>query len=203
MPNVLRIHMRLAICLITTLIITACTTSEDKISEEDVYHFLNKVMAELSSDYKDCDAISDRTLLTIDGTFSTFPGEVYDSTATLRQLAEGGYIDTSDIDFILNQQYDTAFRLEPNKINKRLLRQEEIDSIFNLKGEVGYKILRETYGIECHGYISKPFFSKDRNTVLISLEWVKGYLYGQGLIIIFKKENEIWKEERVLGTWVS
>ncbi len=193
----------LIIYLILGLSFNPCKSQTDKISDEEIYDFLNNVMAELSTDYKICDALSDKTLMTIDGTITTLPGEKFDSTETIKQFARIGYIDSIDISYFLEQQLDSTFRFKQNKINKKLLNQEVIDSIFSLENEVGYDVLRDSFDIKCHGYISKPFFSRDRNTVLISLEWLKGYLYGQGLIIIFKKENGLWKEVQVFGTGES
>ncbi|MFB6344079.1 hypothetical protein ACE1ET_20340 [Saccharicrinis sp. FJH62] len=196
-------NIKITVCVILLLNLISCKGIKNTISDEEIYNFINVVLTDLSSDYKKCDAISDKTLTTIDGNHIPIPGVKYDSSKTIKHLADYGYIDSSDVNFILQQQCDSTFRLDQDKINKRLLKHVQIDSIFNLENDLGYEVLRDSLGIKCYGYISKPLFSKDRNTVLISFEWFKGYLYGQGSILIFKKRIGVWKLEQVIGTWES
>lgn len=198
-----RTNQILKVLLIVVILPSCSSTKENKIMEQEIYGFINNVMPELTMEYADCDAISNKTLMTVDGTCPPPPGMELNPKEEFLQFAKNDWIKLDDIEFLMKQQNDSTFEFHREKILKRLIKQQTLDSVFNLPNDVGYEILENKYNIQTHGLISKPFFTSDKKTVIIVFEKYWDYLFGQGYILIYKKIDNQWTEYKKLGTWES
>lgn len=172
------------------------------ITEIEIYDFVNNGLSKFTQ-YQKCDAIVSKPIMTIEGTASIPPGLESNLKGEFEHIASQGWIDTSDIDFFMKQQSLDGFQYHSERLKKRIVSNTQIDSIFNIRETDGYEILKNELNIRQIGYLSKPYFSLDKNTVIIVFEQMRGFTFGQGYILIYKKQNGSWIEFQKLGTWES
>jgi len=126
------------------------------------------------------------------------------------------YMGISKMDSLFSSE-DVKFIIEQNKTSKHFLLKKELlknvrlipnDTIESFrKRENGENTFWEKYtkkyGDEGFYSISKPLFSLDYKTVIISYGFHCGGLCGGGSTIILRKINEKWEYKAELQNWVS
>jgi hypothetical protein len=111
----------------------------------------------------------------------------------------------TDIEFMLSQLDKAKNIIWNSKFigGATFIRNGNIDSIFkNLKKDGGWKLFHKTYGNDFYK-MSIPYFSKDKKTAFIYIEYYCGYLCGEGGFKIFRRQNNKWELIDFGISWVS
>jgi len=93
-----------------------------------------------------------------------------------------------------------TYILEKEKILSGGITLVTVEEIKNAESDV--KIF-EKYGAYGLFIFGMPVFFENNTRAMIEYNHVCGPLCGNGAIYTFKKENEIWKVEHILITWIS
>ncbi|PKW19999.1 hypothetical protein [Flavobacterium lindanitolerans] len=187
------------ILLFPLIINCSKNNNSDTVSEEDIYSILNFVIStELPR-------------------FSNTPGKSYitESFTNFSLSSQEEYLNNNpdslfnkkDIEFIHQQMEDAVdFKLNQNFIKSKTV--ISFDSLLKLrnKGERTWKFwerFSKKYGKHEYFSISKPLFSVDKKTAIVSYGFHCGSLCGEGLTEIYRLVNEKWIRIKTIETWVS
>ncbi len=205
MPNVKmkRMNKILTSILIVLILISCQKPMQDKITETDVYNFINEVIPTLTEGHTNCDVIVDKPILNVSGKEVTTEKELLILKKTIQGFYKNEWIKRQDIDYLLSQQNDSTFILKQSHIQKKLISKQTLDSIFSLPNSHAYFTLYEEFNIATFGKISKPFFTRDKNTAIIVFEVYRNFENANGYIIICKKTNNKWTVFERRETWIS
>jgi hypothetical protein len=120
------------------------------------------------------------------------------------ELVDNKIIDSIDADYMYNSIDSTIILSIDNKyLNTTLIREKELDSIFNNPDVYGYDILYEKYNATSFVEISTPLFNKSNDKMIFTINYYCGDLCGRGLIYVLSKQNNKWKIIDTIGTWIS
>ncbi len=164
-----------------------------KVTDDEIYMFVKMVLKDLEKTQK------------LEGTQDYYlqdelatPSFVYDNPS----FKLDKYFQKDDLDFIQKQIGERKdFLLIQDSIkSKRIISKKIIDS-FNKdrNGNIDRKShflknYKKKYGNNFYDKLSLPIFSKDKKTVLIDISSFFG-----GKTIIYRKENNIWKSDMIVG----
>jgi hypothetical protein len=176
---------------------------QDKITESDVYNFINEVIPTLAEGHTNCDVIVDKPILNVSGKEVTTEEELLILKKAIKGFYKNKWIKRQDIDYLLSQQNDSTFIFKQDQIHKKLISNQTIDSIFNLPDSHGYYTLHKELNVASFGRISKPFFTRDKNTAIIVFDIYRNYENANGSIFIFKKDDDKWVLQKWIETWIS
>ena len=119
------------------------------------------------------------------------------------ELVENKIIDSIDADYMYNSIDSTIILSLDNKyLNTTLIREKELDSIFN-PDDYGYDILLEKYNANSYMEVSTPLFNKSKDKMIFSICYYCGDLCGSGLIYILSKHKDKWKIIDSKYIWIS
>mgnify|MGYP003584298981 CR=1 FL=1 len=183
--------------LFLTVFIIGCTNHRKndslKVTDDEIYVFVKMVLKDLEKTQK------------LEGTQDYYlqdeletPSFVYDNP----NFKLDKYFQKNDLDFIQKQIGERKdFLLIQDSIkSKRIISKKIIDSFNNdRKDNIDRKshFLKnyiKKYGNNFYDKLSLPIFSKDKKTVLIDISSFSG-----GRTIIYRKENNKWKSDIIVG----
>jgi hypothetical protein len=134
------------------------------------------------------------------------PGHDFDySDGLFTELIESKIIDSSDLKSFQEQMIPRKqFILNPLKLKIKTFSIDSLDTYFSKNQDLdiwGY--FRKKYNSRSMLIISLPLFSKDENSILVSVNIHCGGLCGGGYIYVFKKINGKWTTVFSKNSWVS
>ena len=192
--------MRKTLYILLFPLIISCTKKGDTktITDKEMYSIINFVIStELPR-------------------FSNTPGKGYITESFTNSLffRQEEYLNTNadslfnkkDIEFIHQQMNDTLFKLNPDLIKSKTV--VSFDTLMKLrnKGERAWKFwerFSKKYGKHEYFSISKPLFSVDKKTAIVSYGFHCGSLCGGGSTEIYRLVDEKWVRIKTIETWIS
>lgn len=204
MPNVeMKILYKILTGFWVLLILYSCQNPKlDKITETDIYSFINEVIPTFEGN-TNCDVVVDKPILNISGKKTTADKDLLTLKIIIKRFYKNKWIKRKDIEYLLSQQNDTTFTFKQNQIQTKLISRKTLDSIFSLPNSHGYFTLYEELNVASFGKISKPFFTRDKNTAIIVFEVYRNYENANGYIVICKKIDKKWTVFEWQETWIS
>lgn len=132
-------------------------------------------------------------------------GRIYISKSELKFLNRKHLLDTNDLQYFYDQISDLEnFTLDPLRVNKIIIKQASIDSIFKMNSdEDGFKILKEQYKVDSYLQFSNPLISKDGKIMIFDIESNCGRNCGHGDRYIVQKHKGKWRVIYQHQTWIS
>jgi len=192
--------MRKTLYILLLPLIISCTKKEDSktVSEKEMYSIINFV---ISTELPRLSNTSDKGYITESFTNSLF----FRQEEYLNTNADSLF-NKKDIEFIHQQMNDTLFKLNPDLIKSKTV--VSFDTLMKLrnKGERSSKFwerFSEKYGKHEYFSISKPLFSVDKKTVIVSYGFHCGSLCGGGSTEIYRLVGKKWERIKTIETWVS
>lgn len=127
------------------------------------------------------------------------------SDQTFKDLLDSSLVDTIDVRLFREQMLQRGkFLLDNNKIKIRTFSRDSlIQALSKDKTIKFWDYIRNKYQAKNFMIISLPLFSKDNNTILITVNYMCGGLCGEGVVYVFKKVKGKWNICYSNREWIS
>jgi len=173
--------------------------------EIQTYSLINDFI--LDSLYK-VNIISREVMMFEDSANPISPPETYCSYSSelFMELMESKIIDSTDLKLFKAQlSSKSRFLLNPNKLHIKTFSRDSLYKVtLNRNSKIDlWEYFRKKYNSNSYLIISLPLFSKDNNTLLVTVHFHCGGDCGVGVVYVFKNINGKWKIVYSIKEWIS
>jgi len=127
------------------------------------------------------------------------------SEQLFKDLIDSNFIDTVDLRLFKKQMLQNGqFHLDKSQIKIRTFSRDSLIEVLSKDKTIKFwDYFRKKYQAKNFMIISLPLFSKDNNTILMSIDFMCGGLCGEGVVYVFKRINGKWIVIYSNREWIS